>query len=101
VGTDTINVTAETKGFDTSVAPSTGDLFYDFAVDPSALGSFQPVVVDPGESAVIDVTITPSGASGTLVNGTLYLDAAIAGVSPYGQVSGDELAGLPYSYRIK
>ena len=100
-GTDTINVTAETKGFDTSVAPSTGDLFYDFAVDPSALGSFQPVVVDPGESAVIDVTITPSGASGTLVNGTLYLDAAIAGVSPYGQVSGDELAGLPYSYRIK
>ncbi len=100
-GTATINMTAETKGFDASVSSATGDLFYDFAVDPSLLASFDPVVVDPGASAVIDVTINPSAPSGTEVNGALYLDAAVAGVSPYGQVSGDELAGLPYSYTVK
>jgi hypothetical protein len=59
-GTATINMTAETKGFDASVSSATGDLFYDFAVDPSLLASFDPVVVDPGASAVIDVTINPS-----------------------------------------
>jgi hypothetical protein len=61
---------------------------------------FDPVVIDPGQTVVVDVTITPSGPSGTVVNGTLYVDDAIAGISPYGQESGDELIGLPYSYTI-
>jgi hypothetical protein len=97
-GTATTNMTVQTKGFDTSVTSKTGDLFYDLAVDP-ALG-FDPVVIDPGQTVVVDVTITPSGPSGTVVNGTLYVDDAIAGISPYGQESGDELIGLPYSYTI-
>jgi hypothetical protein len=46
------------------------------------------------------VTITPSGASGTTVHGTLYVDDFVSGVPPYGQAAGDELAGLPYAYTI-
>jgi hypothetical protein len=101
LGTATVNMTAETEGFDTSVASSTGDLFYLLDVEPSEAATFAPVVVDPGASTVIDVTITPSAPRATVVNGTLYIDAAIAGVSPYGQVSADELAGLPYSYTVR
>ncbi len=59
------------------------------------------MTINPGQTVVIDVTITPSGQKGTTVNGTLYVDDAVGGISPYGQLSGDELAGLPYSYTIK
>jgi hypothetical protein len=34
------------------------------------------------------------------VSGTLYVDDLTYGVPPYGQVSGDELAAIPYSYTI-
>ena len=47
------------------------------------------------------MTITPSGASGTVVSGTLYVDDFVSNVPPYGQIAGDELAALPYSYTIK
>jgi len=41
------------------------------------------------------VTITPSGPRGTVVRGVLYLDT-------YDAVTGgtDELAAIPYAYRI-
>ena len=62
--------------------------------------AFSPVTVEPGGTAVIDVTITPSGPNGTTVNGTLYVDDFAGGVPPYGQTSGDELAAIPYSYTV-
>jgi hypothetical protein len=34
------------------------------------------------------------------VSGTLYLDALQGGVPPYGQLAGDEVAALPYSYTV-
>lgn len=59
------------------------------------------MVINPGQSAVINVTITPAGASGTHVSGTLYADDLLDNVPPYGQFAADELAALPYSYTIK
>ena len=47
------------------------------------------------------MTITPSGSSGTQLTGTLYVDTFLDNVPPYGQVSGDELAALPYAYTVK
>lgn len=49
------------------------------------------------------MTITPSGASGTVVKGTLYVDDFASDVPPpaYGQFTGDELAAFPYNYTIK
>ena len=83
---------------DSAVTSGTGDLWRQSA---NAAARFSPVVINPGQTAVIDVTITPSGASGTTVSGTLYLDDFAADVPPSGQFSGDELAGLPYTYTIK
>jgi hypothetical protein len=98
-GNATITMTAEAKAFDPTMASSGGDL-WQAAVDPSVLGAFSPVTVEPGRAAVMDVTITPAGPAGTVVNGTLYVDSFTSGVPPYGQLSGDELAAVPYSYTI-
>ncbi|MGO9300052.1 MAG: protease inhibitor I9 family protein [Acidimicrobiales bacterium] len=105
-GSVTIDMTAQTKAFDSAVTSSTGDAWQLLAVDPGAFApsatsaGFTPVVVNPGQTTVIDVTITPSGPVGTMVNGTLYVDDFASGVPPYGQFSGDELAAVPYSYTI-
>jgi len=97
-GTVNSSMTAQTKQFDMSVTSSTGDIMLT-AVNPAATVS--PVVIDPGQTATIDVTITPAGAPGTQVTGTLYVDDLTDDVPPYGQFSADELAGLPYSYTVK
>ncbi|HEY7013529.1 MAG TPA: hypothetical protein VH480_12270 [Streptosporangiaceae bacterium] len=95
---NSITMTATTKAFDPAVTSDTGDLWLT-STNPDA--TLSPVVINPGQSAVINVTITPSGASGTTVHGTLYVDDFVNGVPPYGQFAGDELAGLPYAYTIK
>ena len=97
-GTASIAMAAQTKEFDSAVTSTTGDLMLT-AVNPATTA--KPVIIDPGASATVDVTITPSGASGTHVNGTLYVDDAVTNVPPSGQSTGDELAGLPYAYTIK
>lgn len=33
-----------------------------------------------------------------MVSGHLYIDDYISGVPPYGQISGDQLAAIPYAY---
>ncbi len=55
-----------------------------------------PITLDPGQSATITVTITPSGAPGTVVKGQLYIDT----FNNYTD-SGNELIALPYSYTVK
>jgi hypothetical protein len=93
VGTVSVSLSANTKPFDPAVASTPGDLW--------TLGAFSPVVIAPGQTATINVTITPVGPSGTVVAGTLYVDDLVADVPPYGQTSGDELAAFPYTYTIK
>jgi Peptidase inhibitor I9 len=85
------------KQFDTSVTSTTGDLEL-AAINPAA--SATPVVINPGQSATIDVTITPSAAPGTVVTGTLYVDDILDNIPPYAQFAVDELSGIPYSYTV-
>ena len=67
----------------------------------------QPITVAPGQTGTIPVTITPSGASGTKVTGTLYLDDTA--YFEFGSIQdalvnypqADEVAALPYQYTIK
>ena len=98
-GTATISMTAQTKAFDPAVTSDTGDVWL-AATNPAA--SFSPLVIKPGQTATIDVTITPSAAKGTVVTGVLYVDDLVSNVPPpaFSQLSGDELAALPYQYTV-
>jgi hypothetical protein len=96
-GSATVSLIAQTKAFDPAVTSAPGDLWL-LATNPSI--SFSPVTVNPGQSATINVTITPSAAPGTVVSGDLYVDDFASGVPPYGQLSGDELAAIPYEYTV-
>jgi hypothetical protein len=93
-GTVSLSMSVSSKAFDTAVTSSTGDLEL-AATNPAT--TFSPIVINPGQSATVNVTITPSGSSGMVVNGTLYIDDFLTNVPPYGQQGADELIGLPYS----
>ena len=69
----TMNVA--TAPFDSAVSSQTGDLWL-ASTDPSQLSGLSPVVVGPGQTGTIPVTITPNAPSGTQVSGTLYIDDA-------------------------
>jgi hypothetical protein len=64
-------------------------------VGPAAV-SDTPLTLRPGQSGTIMVTITPSGAPGAAVRGTLFIDSF-----DLFTVAGDELKDLPYHYTIK
>ena len=55
-----------------------------------------PIYLQPGESATITVTITPSGIKGSKVIGHLYVDNFNSYLD-----DGDELIDLPYAYSIE
>ncbi len=91
---------AVTAAFDPTVTPSTGDLWS--LANNITSGAFTPVYLAPGASAVIPLTITPTGRPGAVVSGFIKLDDAfqfnaLIGVPNSG---GDELASLPFSYRV-
>ncbi len=96
-GTASSSMTVVAKQFDTSVSSTTGDIEL-ASINPAATVS--PVTINPGQTATIDVTITPSAAPGTTVTGTLYVDDLLTAVPPYDQFAADELAGIPYSYTV-
>ena len=103
----TTSASVVTSPFDTAVSSPTGDLESDSANPATSLASFKPITIAPGQTATIPITITPSGASGTKVTGTLYLDDTAYfefgsiqnAVVNYPQA--DEVAALPYQYTIK
>jgi hypothetical protein len=102
--TASTSMTATTAAFDPAVSSPTGDLWLGSV---NASNTFTPVVVNPGQSATIPVTITPQGASGSTVTGTLYLDVSsivpakvsFNALSTNGPV-GSEVAAFSYSYTI-
>ena len=55
-----------------------------------------------GGSATITVQITPNGTAGSTQSGTLYVDdVTLAGLNGvFDLPNGDEVAAIPYSYRI-
>lgn len=100
-GSATVSMTAVTKTFDPAVSSTTGD-YWQASVNLSALGDFAPLVLGPGQSGTIDVTITPSGATGTVVSGDLYVDTLDTGIptAVYATFGGNELASIPYKYTV-
>ncbi len=96
----TVNLamSATTKAFDAAASSTTGDFW---ATEAGKGGRFTPVIVQPGQSTTIYVTITPSGKPGQVVKGTLYVDDA-SSLSTFGEAvpSGEELAAIPYTYRV-
>ena len=104
-GAPTVNANATfsvtTQAFDSTVNPSTGDMWlFDNGLSPS----FTPVYLDPGQSATIPLTITPSASSGTHVSGNIDVDDAFQ-VNPdesfFSDANADELSSLPFSYTVK
>jgi len=102
--TASTSMTATTAAFDPAVSSPTGDLWLGSV---NASNKFTPSVLDPGQSVTIPVTITPQGASGSTVTGTLYLDdssivpanVSFNALSTNGPV-GSEVAAFSYSYTI-
>ena len=97
----TTSMSVTTAAFDTTVTSPTGDL-WTAATKPAALQSLSPVIVGPGQTKTIPVTITPTGASGTHVSGTLYVDDySDALLAEFYEPTGSQVAAIPYSYTIK
>jgi hypothetical protein len=96
-GTVAFDLVAQTKGFDTSVTSPATDLWLGAVSD---IGELNLVTVQPGQTATIPVTITPSGAAGSTVTGTLYVDQLNVDTSDVTQEAANELAGIPYQYKI-
>ncbi len=109
-GTSTLTATAVTQPLDPAVTSAAGDPYAPGFTGQAPTGT--PVTVAPGASGGIKVTITPTGKSGTVVHGVIYLvtsalnstgtvDGAIAGELGAVDTSGDVLAAVPYTYTVK
>ncbi len=88
-----LSASVHTTSFDPALTSSTGDIWL-HAISASA-PAFTPVEIDPGKTATITVTLTPSGSAGTVVHGSLFVDT----YAPF-DLAGDELAAIPYTYKI-
>jgi hypothetical protein len=103
----TTSASVVTSPFDSAVSTTTGDLEADSANPASSLSTFAPITVAPGQTGTIPITITPTGASGAQVTGTLYLDDTA--YFEFGSIQNalvnfpqaDEVAAIPYAYTIK
>jgi hypothetical protein len=96
-----MSMTVVTKPFDPAVTTTQGDFWLASTGGPAALDNFAPLTINPGQTSVINVTITPTGPSGTVVSGLLYVDTYLGAVPPYLVTSGDEVAAIPYTYTIE
>jgi Peptidase inhibitor I9 len=102
--TATTAFTATTAAFDTTVTSPTGD-FWAESLNPSA--TFDPYVVEPGQTITIPVTITPLDGIGTTVTGTLFVDdiTSVNGAATWNELTpnvnqASDLAAIPYEYTI-
>jgi hypothetical protein len=91
-GTSNLVAVAIGNPFDSAVTPSTGDVW---AQTVNASAPYTPLTLAPGQSGTITLTITPTAAKGTVVNGFIAVDTYNQATS-----SGDELINIPYSYTV-
>jgi hypothetical protein len=96
-GTATDTITVQAKAFDPAITSPTGDVWLQAI---NALSVATAVLINPGQTATINVTITPSAAAGTVISGNLYVDTFDGDVPPFGASSGDQMAALPYQYTV-
>ncbi len=93
----TFIATAESEEFDTTVVPETGDL-WQVGTGMELSTSFSPVILGPGESATVEVDVTPPQSGSGEDSGTLYVDDFAEIIYPLTNLTASEVAGLPYSY---
>jgi hypothetical protein len=96
-GTATILSTVVTQAFDPAVTTSVGDPYL-ASVDPTA-DTGAPVVVGPGETGTFTVTITPTGAKGSVTSGVLNLVTSVYTPGAF-NTTGDVVASVPYTYTV-
>jgi hypothetical protein len=85
--------TAMARDFDTAMTSDSGDLWADFQ---NFTATFNPLVLAPGQSGVIQLHIQPDPANiGKVVTGDLFIDTF-----NLVQWNGDELVRIPYRYRV-
>jgi hypothetical protein len=81
------------KPFDPAVSADSGDVWADLVLNTN---TFNPLVLAPGASGTINVTITPDPTmAGKTVTGFIYVDTFSLVVT-----TGDEVVSLPYSYTV-
>ena len=92
------SMTATTAAFDPGLSSPTGDIWQE-SINPAA--TYNTYVVNPGQTATIPVTITPTGGRGTIVSGTLYVDDA--NLIDFNTLvpNANQVAALPYSYTVR
>jgi hypothetical protein len=96
----TTSMSVTTQPFDPAVSASTGDMWL-ASVDPTVLGSLSPVIIGPGQTGTIPVTITPKGPAGATVSGTLYVDTEdLLVFANFLSPNGSQVAAIPYRYTI-
>jgi hypothetical protein len=88
---------ATTLAFDPAISSPLGDLWQS-AINPNA--AFGAVIVNPGQTTTINVTITPAGAKGSVVSGTLFVDDESLVDFDSLVPDANQLAAFPYSYKI-
>jgi len=89
----TITALAILQPFDSAVSATSGDIWADLTQGSS---TFNPLILAPGESGTITLTITPDSAQvGSTISGDVYIDTFNPIVG-----TGDEVVRLPYSYTI-
>ena len=96
--TSVLSAVATLKPFDDTVTTSTGDPFVattDPTEDPGA-----PLVIAPGKTRSIKVTITPTASSGSTVSGTLHLVTTPIGTNSF-NTTGEVLDNIPYQYTVQ
>jgi hypothetical protein len=83
---------AVTAAFDPAVTSSTGNAWSAFE---GVTDTYDPLVLQPGQSGDITVTFTPTGPRGSAVSGFLAVETF-----NYNTLSSDQVASIPYSYRV-
>ncbi|HEY1322631.1 MAG TPA: hypothetical protein VGF32_20410, partial [Streptosporangiaceae bacterium] len=91
-GTVNLAAVANTNPFDPAVTSTSGDAW---AQSVNASAPYTPVTLDPGQTATITLTITPSAPKGTVVRGFIGVDTLNLAT-----ISGDELVNIPYTYTV-
>jgi len=85
--------TGRCRGFDPTVSSSTGDVWLAAVQAPPP--PFTPLVLQPGQTGTITVTLTPTAPRGTVVTGLLLVDDFNDAAA-----TGDELTAIPYAYTV-
>jgi len=88
-----MSATAIMQSFDPAFTADSGDAWADATL---LTNTYNPLILAPGQSGVINATMTPNPAQiGKTISGYLYIDTL-----SYETGTGDEIARIPYRYTI-